>query len=232
MKNGVSVIIPVYNEEKIIEGNTIKLAKFMKDLKIPFEIIFSDNGSTDRTIEYVRKLQKKYPVKALSIPQKGWVGLAFKKAVLASKYENLISMDMDLSADLNFIPECVSLLNEHSIVVGSKQGGKQARKLHRLIISSGYIFLARLLLGLDYSDFSMSAKGFKKSAIAGSLKDLNKESFYVTHLLALAKKRNKKVIEIPVHSHDKRGTQFNMTYEIFQRFKNLVSYGIRFRLEN
>ena len=45
MAKELSIIIPVYNEEKILEENTIKLAEFMDKTKIDYEILIYSNGS-------------------------------------------------------------------------------------------------------------------------------------------------------------------------------------------
>lgn len=52
MEDGLSVIVPVYNEAQILEGFFEKLAIFSKDT----EIIFVDGGSTDSTFEKIKKV--------------------------------------------------------------------------------------------------------------------------------------------------------------------------------
>lgn len=229
MNSGVSIIIPVFNEEKIIERSTLKLMKFLRELRMPYEIILSNNGSADRTFEIAKKLQKKYPqkVRAISIPQKGWVGVAFANAVKISKYKNIISQDMDLSSDLNFIPKCLRLLDNYSIVIGSKRRGVQKRTLFRILSSSSFIFMSRILLNLNYSDYSLGAKGYKKTAIIKELENLDKESFYPVQLFFYAKRQKKKIIEIPVNNNDSRNTKFNFYYEIAQRLPKLVALWLR-----
>ena len=49
MSTGLSVIIPVLNEEEIIEANTARLVQYLEGLKQPHEVILVSNGSTDRT---------------------------------------------------------------------------------------------------------------------------------------------------------------------------------------
>lgn len=228
MKNGVSILIPVHNEERIIVQNTMKLFKFLKKMNIPFEIILSDNGSKDRTLELAKGLQRRYRnIRTATIPQRGFVGVAFRNAALSSKYENLISLDMDLSSGLNFVSECLNLLNEnYSVVIGSKKEGKQQRSSIRVLISGTYIFMTKLLLGINYSDYSIGYKGYKKDAIKRELNQIDDETFYTIQLFYFAKKRNLKVIEIPVYCNDKRATKFDIFHEISHRFFKLISFFI------
>src|SRR3989338_8812156 len=160
-----TIIMPVCNEEDIIVKNTKKLISFLKKNRINHEIILCNNGSTDNTLRLAKELEKKYKnIKVISTPEKG-VGTVFKKAVKLAKYNNIISQDMDLSTDLNFILEASKLLKKYDIVIGSKKMGSQKRSFFRKIPSTIFISLVRLLLKLPYKDYSMAAKAYKKEAI-------------------------------------------------------------------
>ena len=115
-----SIIIPVFNEEKIIVENTESIINFLNNLQTPYEIIIVDNGSTDNTGKKGKFLEKKYPknVRFFSIDKRGAVGWVFREAVIVAKYDKIISVDMDLSVDLSFIPKCLELLNDHNIIIG------------------------------------------------------------------------------------------------------------------
>jgi glycosyltransferase involved in cell wall biosynthesis len=232
MKNGLSIVIPVCNEEEIIVRNTLRVIGFVRKLRTPFEIIIINNGSTDRTLDLAKKLQEKHSnIRLLDIPQKGWTGVAFANAVSIAKYEDIVQLDMDLSSDLSFVSECLNLLRmNYSIVIGSKKVGNQQRNWIRVLMSTVYIFLTKLLLGIYYSDYSIGAKGYKKSAIKRDLARIDKETFYPIQLFYFAKKRNLKIIEIPVRCDDRRASKFNMFYEILQKFFKLISFSIDERL--
>ena len=225
MSTGVSIIIPVYNEEELIEKNTERLLEYLGRLTEKHEIILCDNGSTDDTKLLGSLLEARYPgrVKFLSLPKKGVVGLAFRQGVKAAKYQNIISMDMDLSVNLTFIQACMKLLKTNSIVVGSKQVGSQYRPLFRIIASSVYIFLVRLLLGLSFTDYSMGAKGFRKEDILGYIDKIDKGSAYVIELVYWLKKSGKRITEIPVVCFDRRKSKFNFLDECLYRLRSLIT---------
>jgi len=224
----ISVIIPVYNEEKLIVENTIKLMQFLNLLKVKYEIFLGNNGSTDSTLDLALKLKKKYPqkIKVVSFKKKG-VGLVFERAVKDAKYDKIISVDMDLSVELNFIPEALDLFHNYDIVIGSKKMGKQERSFLRLLPSHVFIFLVKLLLGLKYDDYSMAAKAYRRSVILPHIHKIDHGSSYVIDLIYYAKNDGKKMIEIPVKCIDTRKSKFNLFHEIVYRFKNLVSLWIR-----
>jgi len=220
------------NEEKIIIRNTQRLVDFLQKLQSPYEIIIIDNGSNDSTLKKGKFLEEKYPgiVRFLKIDKRGAVGWAFKKGVLSAKYDKIISLDMDLSIDLKlFIPRCLELLDENSIVVGSKfmRGGSQKRSLLRMFASGTFIVLSSLLLGLQFSDYSMSAKGYRRDDIIGDAKKIDKGSSYVIELIYLAKKKNLKIRQIPVHCFDRRSSKFSFIDEVLYRFRRLLNFWLR-----
>jgi len=232
MKNAqISVLIPVYNEEKILGQNTKKLINFLKKRNVEFEILICSNGSTDSTVKKGKQLEKRFgeKVKFFSLPERG-VGHAFKKNVLEARYNNLISVDMDLSVDLSFIERSTELLKEYDIIIGSKQVGKQRRSLMRIIMSSTFILLTRVLLGIDYTDYSMAAKAFKRKIIMKHLDKITSGSSYVINMIYLAKRDGYKIKEIPVLCEDKRQSKFNLFHEVFHRFSNLVLLFLQERL--
>ncbi len=222
---GLSVLIPVYNEEDLIIRNGERLIKFLQGIEKNFEIIVVDNGSNDRTVELGKLLEKKYPskFKILSIPQKGHVGFAFRKGVRKANSNKIISLDMDLSIDLDFIPKCIRLLDENSIVIGAKKVGGQKRQWYRVLASSVFIWLTKTILEMEYEDYSMAAKGFIRKDIMKYLKHIDKGSGYVYELTYWLKNDGRKIIQIPTKCHDVRKSKFNIIDESIYRLRNLLT---------
>ncbi len=233
MMVNVTITLPVYNEEEIIIRNTEKLIQFLDELKLnlQYEILIVDNGSNDSTKEKGEFLEKKFPqkVRFFHLEKKG-VGLAFKKAIQEAKHGNLISLDMDISTDLTFIPECLKLLETESIVIGSKKLGSQERTLFRKTASNIFIYLVKLLLGLDFHDYSIGAKGYKKEDIIEEIKGIDNGSSYVVELIYFVKAKGKRLKEIPVYCHDVRKSKFNILNEAIYRFKNLMKLWLQERV--
>ena len=228
----LSIVIPVYNEQEILEKNVLRLAGFLKKIEKSFEIIIADNGSVDATPEIAGKLEKKFSfIRYIRINERG-VGLAFKQAIKKAKYEQVVSLDADLTIDFeNFIRECRQLLEKNfDVIVGSKKAGIQQRRLWRKIASDVYIFLTRLLLGLNFSDYSIGAKAFKKSKIIRFAKDFDAGSFYVIQALYYGKKAGLKMIEVPTRVSDTRKSRFNIIHESLYRLTQLIHFFLKERL--
>jgi glycosyltransferase involved in cell wall biosynthesis len=219
--NPFSVVIPVYNEEVILVDNVRRLVAYLDQLHTPYEIIIGSNGSSDRTPELGRGLQKEYPdVKFFHLQEKG-PGAAFGKAVSLALYDHIISVDMDLSVDLNFIRRANELLDEYSVVVGSKRMGTQDRSAVRKLASNLFIFSAIMLLGLSYDDYSLAAKAYRKKVLLDCADRIGSGTFYVVEILNYALKNEYMTAQIPARCHDDRKSRFNLLHEGVYRFGNL-----------
>lgn len=215
-----SIIIPVYNEEKLIEANLKKLSAHLAEKD--YEIIVANNGSTDKTFDIATALaQQNGRISVVSVDKKA-PGLAFKRAAKAASGDVLISQDMDLSTDLSFIGQAELLMQSHDVVIGSKRMGKQERSFLRTLPSNVFIFLTNLLLGLRYEDYSMAAKAYKKDFVLRHLDKLDNGTSYVVELIYFAKKAQKKIADIPVDCFDKRKSKFNIVHESAYRLTRLI----------
>ncbi|MEA1925031.1 MAG: glycosyltransferase family 2 protein [Candidatus Altiarchaeota archaeon] len=228
MNRDLTLVIPVINEGDILKENTRKLKEFMDSLSVDYEIIICSNGSTDDTLRVGEKLRGDR-LRFFHLKDRG-VGLAFRKMVEEAASEKIVSVDMDLSIDLDFIPKAYELLDECGVVVGSKKMGEQERSFFRLLASNIFIYLVRLLMGLDYRDYSIAAKGYRRSDILKHLSLIDHGSSYVVELIYHVKEGGGQIIEVPVSCHDTRKSKFNIYDESIYRLKNLLTLWFRERL--
>lgn len=226
-KRGLSIIIPVYNEEKILVENIERIIAYMKGFNISYEIILGSNGSTDKTVQLGNQLMKKYKqIVFFSFPKKS-VGLVFKKAVNISRYNHLVSFDIDLSSDISFIESSLRLLNNYDIIIGAKILGTQNRSLSRRTLSLIHLSLVKTFLKLRYNDYSISTKAYKKSVIKKYLKDMVNDSSYIDIILFLATLDNLRIYETPINCFDNRESRFNLLSESFLKLKTLLRLYIK-----
>ncbi|MCK4389258.1 MAG: glycosyltransferase [Desulfobacterales bacterium] len=217
-----SIIIPVYNEQDVIVQNTEALMAHLVRRHKTFEIIIGSNGSVDKTVALGKGLAERYPpVRFFHLPQRG-VGYAFREAARMARYDFIVSLDMDLSIDLDFIEHAVGLLDGgYGIVVGSKKMGQQKRSAVRKLGSGLFILSARFLLGLAFEDYSIAAKGYRKSVLLRYLDRVDHGTSYVIDIICLAHRNGTRIIEIPVRCEDLRASKFNIVHEGVYRFANL-----------
>ncbi|MCD6304899.1 MAG: glycosyltransferase family 2 protein [Deltaproteobacteria bacterium] len=220
---GVTVFVPVYNEEALLVPNGLRLQAFLEDLGRPYEIIIGSNGSTDGTVRQARELcRQDSRFRLFHLPRKG-VGKAFKNGIRISRYDRIVTVDMDLSIHLGFVEEACLLLDRYDMVIGSKITGTQDRAWIRRLASISFIRLAGILLRIHYHDYSIAAKGYRKDMVEGYLPFLDDHTFYVVQIVYRANREKKKITEIPVACTDLRGSRFNLIHEGIYKYANLFS---------
>ena len=105
MINTLSIILPVFNEEKRLPENLEKIKKFISYRKIKKkEFILVDDGSEDfskRIIQnFIKKNSKKNVIRLISYKKNQGKGTALKRGVLAAKNNWILTSDIDFSVSL------------------------------------------------------------------------------------------------------------------------------------
>jgi glycosyltransferase involved in cell wall biosynthesis len=219
--DGLTVFIPVYNEELLLESNTNRLIEFLNNLDIPYEIMIGSNGSFDRTISILSEFSTRCSeLSWFHLSQKG-VGAAFREAAKRARFDRIVTVDMDLSIDLSFIERSYDLLDDHDMVVGSKLTGDQQRSWMRRFASYLFIQIAKRLLHMDFHDYSIAAKAYRKGIVLEYLSCIDRHTFYVVNIVFNASRNGNRLTEIPVSCMDHRESRFNLFHEGIYKFGNL-----------
>ena len=228
-----SILIPVYNEEKCLVPNLLKLLVFLRDRGLNAEIILGSNGSTDSTVYLGRLLQEADPerIRFFHLKKRGAVGDVFRQTIRMARSPLLISLDMDLSVDLDFIPRAVGLLDRYDIVVGSKQAGSQKRSTLRKFGSGLFVLCAQALLNLKYDDYSLGAKAYRIGKTACLANGISRDTNYVLDLICRGSRAGLPMTVLPVGCRDFRKSRFNLVTEAFVRFSHLFGLWLRQLME-
>lgn len=203
-KKLVDILLPVYNEQVVLEKSVTTLRKFLQDNVTDFNwiITIGDNASKDNTLQIATELSQKYQdVRVFHLDQKGR-GRMVKHAWVKSEADILTYMDIDLSTDLNAFPPLVqSIIDGYDVSIGSRQykGANVDRGFKREAISRGYIMILKLLLGFPYTDAQCGFKAVSKRFVNEIFPYIeDDEWFFDTELLYLAYRNGYKVKELPV----------------------------------
>lgn len=200
----IEIVVPVYNEERVIEGSTRWLSTFLSDrFPLSWRIVIADNGSTDRTLAVARRLSYELDgVEALAVRERGR-GRALHAAWSWGDARVLCYMDVDLSTDLGaLLPLVAPLLSGHSdLAIGTRlhRDARVQRSVKRELISRSYNGLLRVLLRARFSDAQCGFKAIRAD-VARELLPLvrDQEWFFDTELLVLAQRRGLRIHEVPV----------------------------------
>jgi dolichyl-phosphate beta-glucosyltransferase len=202
-RQSISVIIPTYNEEKIIEKSLVKVVSYLKKKFTNYEIIVVDDSS-DRTAKKVTSLaQKNKKIKLLRNKRKEGKGYSVKKGILHAKHPLILFLDADLSTPIEELSKFMPLLKRYDIIIASRNledsNIKIKQPFYRVALGRSFSILVNLLILLDIKDTQCGFKLFKNEVAKHifNLQTLNGFSFDA-EILYLAKKNKYKIKEIPV----------------------------------
>ncbi|HSW98159.1 MAG TPA: glycosyltransferase [Candidatus Saccharimonadales bacterium] len=164
----VSLIIPVYKQEKTIEKDLTRIKDVMDQMRYPYEIIVVVDGELDNTEKNAKKV-KAPNILVTGYPHNHGKGHAVRFGMARSKGD--IVAFIDAGMDIN--PNGLSMLLEHfewynaDIIVGSKLHpvSKVQYPITRKILSWGYRFLVRVLFGLSIRDTQVGMKFFRRKVL-------------------------------------------------------------------
>jgi glycosyltransferase involved in cell wall biosynthesis len=195
--------IPVYNEERELEKNVLRVRAFCHEqVPGPWRITVLDNGSTDATASIADRLAGAHTdVGALHLAQKGR-GRALRQAFLGSEATWIGYMDVDLSTHLRALPEALRRLGDGAdVVIGSRllPGAHIQRRLRREVLSRGYNRLVRTVFGSTLRDHQCGFKFLVNARVRHTVERTEDDRwFFDTELLILAERAGLRIDEIPV----------------------------------
>lgn len=162
-----SVIIPVYNEEESLKPLFAELLRVMTPLNRPYEIVFVDDGSSDRSPVIMDGFQKEFPeaVRVVHLPQRSGQTFGLRKGLDASRGEIVVTLDADLQNDPADIPKMLEQMNKgnYDCVCGWRRA-RQDTSLKAGLSKFGNV-LQRLFTGMRIHDVSCTLRTYKRECV-------------------------------------------------------------------
>ncbi len=230
----VSVVVPVYNEAKILPEAAAELVGQLEGAGWDYEIIFAENGSRDATSQILDDLAKTFPrVRALHEGEPNY-GRALRHGILEATGDLVICEEIDL-LDQDFHKRAVDILvgGGAEMVVGSKTavGAHDQRPAVR---RAGTLVLNGLLrLALDYRGTDTHGlKAFRRQALLPVARACKVEKdLFASEFVVRAYQMGVRVIEIPITIREKRRPSVHLFKRVPKVLKDLARlvYVIRFK---
>lgn len=164
----LSVIVPVYNQEKTIAQDVLRIKEVLDQLRYDYEIIVVVDGFEDSTYKNAKKTASSKVI-VTGYEKNYGKGYAVRYGISKAKGDIIAFIDSDM--DIN--PNGISMLLEHfewydaDVIVGSKLHpvSKVNYPLQRKILSWGYRLLVKVLFGLSVKDTQVGLKFFKRKVV-------------------------------------------------------------------
>ena len=163
----LSIVIPLLNEQNSLEELTNSIPTVVKSLRLEFEIILIDDGSTDNSWKTISKIcSNNQNVKGIRFLKNFGKSQALSAGFKACNGDVVITMDADLQDDPNEIPGLYKKISEDNFDLVS--GWKKVRYdsiIFKNFPSKIFNWAARITSGVKLNDFNCGIKGYKKEVI-------------------------------------------------------------------
>ena len=189
----VSVVLPVLNERENLRILIPRLQALFAQLRITYEIIAVDGGSTDGT----RELAASFGAQVVPERVKGYAG-ALSTGLDGARGDFVLTLDADMSHDPDFVGKMWRVRNDAEVIIASRymRGGAAYTDFSRRVTSRLLNFLLRHVLSVPIGDLSSGFRLYRRAAI----ENLNLESRNIEILEEILVKvyaRGYRVIEVP-----------------------------------
>jgi len=222
----VTVVMPAHNEEALLARSVEEVGAALRERDLAYEILVSENGSTDATLAVAHDLAAKdSTVRVLTRPTADY-GKAMRAGILAAVGNDIVVFDTDYY-DGDFVDAVLELLrgdDPPAIVVGSKRapGTNDTRPWPRRLITATFATVLRVGFGLGVSD-THGMKAMRRVAVAPVAEQCRfGTDLFDTELVLRAERAGMRVAEVPVVVEEKRPSRTPIARRVPRTLVGLV----------
>ena len=195
----ISIVIPVYNEEPNLARLMERLTPVMKNMGKIYEIIFVDDGSSDKSLSILKSFTTQPEVKVLELTKNYGQHAAIFSGFSVVKGDMIVTMDADLQNPPEEIPKLVKTMEEGNYdVVGTIRKGRKD-SIFRTFPSRIINIIARKITGVHMTDWGCMLRVYRRNIVQHMINCREQSTF----IPALATYFAKHVTEIEV-AHEER----------------------------
>ncbi|MDP2341316.1 MAG: glycosyltransferase family 2 protein [Deltaproteobacteria bacterium] len=235
MNTAFSVVIPVYNEEAIVEAALRRYAHALDELGRPFEILVSANGCTDSTEQIVGELElhlEHGTVRLLSSSVPDY-GRALRNGILEARGDVVVCDEIDL-CDIGFVTRALRRLDhdECELVVGSKAmiGARDRRPWMRRVgtrVINGMLWAA---VGFEGTD-THGLKAFRRRRLLPIVRAcVVDKDLFASELVIRAGRSGLRIQEIPIELEEQRSPAIHLVRRVPRVMRDLARLMLAVRL--
>ncbi len=209
----VSVVIPAFNEAESLPELHAGIRAELGRMNASYEILFIDDGSTDGTLDVIRRLKSQDPaVRAISFRRNFGKSAALAVGFNEARGDIIVTMDADLQDDPTELPKLFARLEEgYDVVSGWKQNRQDP--ISKTVPSRFFNAVTSMACGLKLHDFNCGFKAYRAEAA----KALEVYGELHRYLPALSHWKGFRVTEVPVKHHARK---YGVTKFGLNRFVN------------
>tara|TARA_B100000959_G_scaffold85255_1_gene90652 strand:- start:4380 stop:5111 length:732 start_codon:yes stop_codon:yes gene_type:complete len=229
----LSIVIPFYNENKRINKSIKILKKFIQDNNYKIEIVFVNDGSTDKSEKIIKQKFKKFLSKNLNLVFINYKknigkGFAIKKGILKSSSKWILTCDFDMSVNPSLINKWFNknyVNNYNKAYFGSRNlvKSKVDTIFYRKLYGSLFKFIIMILFKIRLNDTQCGFKLYNCSYIKKIIKKITSYGFvHDVEIINELKKKNIGLVELPVVWKHEGNSKLNLLYDPLKMIFDLI----------
>ena len=214
----LSFAIPCYNEARSLRALLAALTREAGALGLAYEIVVTDDASTDGSWELLRTLAAEYPgLRAQRLAQKSGESAASFAAIQAARGRIVVTMDADLQNDPRDLPKFLAAIRDADCVCGTRRASRaRSDSWAKNLISRCSNAIRARVLGDPITDAGCTYRALRRACVAEI------PFFRGVHrfLPILLHARGYRVVEVPVENQPRQSGRSH--YGVFDRFEAIV----------
>lgn len=213
----LSIFFPFWNEEKNIERVVEAAIPVAAEYADKWEILMIDDGSSDKTYELAKQLEKKHKnLRAITHnPNRGY-GSALREGFEKARYDTVVFTDGDGQFDFSELKKFVEAIPDADIVIGYRK--KRRDKMIRHILMYMLKLWDFIFFHFHFKDIDCGFKMFKREALNQIMPLRSEGAMITTEILAKATRKKLKITQVEVeHFPRKFGAQTGANIEVVTR---------------
>lgn len=225
-----SLVIPVYNEEKNLPSTLARLKGWVEKGNGDREVIFSDDGSTDRSVPLI-EAESCLGFRVLKAEKNMGKGAAVRRGMLAADGDFIVFTDCDLAYGMAAVRNFFRVLSRggYDMAIGSRtlcSNGYGGYTPWRRAASRLYILLLKTTAGLTQTDSQCGIKGFSASAAKAVFSECRLNGFaFDLEVITVAEALNMRISELPVTviNHEQKYSKVRLLRDMFKMLADAKS---------
>jgi dolichyl-phosphate beta-glucosyltransferase len=198
----LSLVLACYNEAQHLEASFAEIRDSLEQARFPFEVVFVDDVSRDDTRKVLARIVAAHPQLALRTilhEKNRGRGATVTDGFRAARGAITGYIDVDLEVHSRYIPSLVRAIERGADIATLRRiYAFQVLSLDRYVMSRGYSFLVRRLLGVELADTETGYKFFSREKVLPLLDEIRDPGwFWDTEFMVRAARRGLKIAEIP-----------------------------------
>ena len=232
----LSLVLACYNEEEILWESFREIRETLEGFPRPFEIIFVDDVSRDRTRAIIERIVAEHAdldIRVILHETNRGRGATVTDGFRAARGVVAGFLDIDLEVHCRYIPSLVRAIEKGADVATVRRiYAFQLGSLDRYMMSRGYSGLVRRLLAVDLRDTETGYKFFRRETVLPLLDEIEDPGwFWDTEFMVRAARRGLRIAEVPgayIRRYDKTSTVSGLR-DSLRYFGKLLSFRRRLR---